>query len=269
MNMVVFTNVKKEDVEHLGDKEETKTIYEVLRMKYKGVMMILYTSGKLLLQGKKDKVEYVANLLRKGGIGKEMKSESFRKEIGWMIGSDETLKGDTFGGLVVAAVKADAKIREKLVELGVADSKKLSDSEILVMANKIKRIAGCEIKSILPTEYNRRKKVTLILNEMHKECADYLAPGTHVVDLFPGCKVGNIKETKAESKYIEVAAASVLARAAGLEQLNYLSREAKFDVPKGSTHVKEGLEKLREKGLEFNKFVKLGFNNVREFLNLH
>jgi len=264
--MVVFNNVKKKDIEHLGDQEEIKTIYESLRMKHHEVMMILYTSGKLLLQGKKDKVEKVAELLRKAGIGKEIKSEEFRKESGWVIGSDEALKGDTFGGLVVAAVKADNNIRKKLAELGVKDSKKLDDNEIVVMAKKIRMIAGCEVKSILPWEYNRMKHVTLMLNHLHHECAKYLGPGKHVVDLYPGCAVGDIRETKAESKYIEVAAASILARAAGLEQLNFLSKEAKFVVPKGSTHVKDGLKQLQERKLDFRRFVKVEFNNVKKFL---
>jgi len=264
--MVVFTNVKKKDIEHLGDKEETKTIYETLRMKHHGVMMILYASEKLLLQGKKDKVEKVADLLKKAGIGKEVKQEEFRTETGWVIGSDEALKGDTFGGLVVAAVKADTNIRKKLEELGVKDSKKLEDTEILVMAKKIRAIAGCEVKSILPLEYNRMKHVTLMLNHLHHECANFLGPGKHIVDLYPGCAVGDIRETKAESKYIEVAAASVLARAAGLEQLNFLSKEAKFTVPKGSTHVKEGLKQLQERKLDFKRFVKVDFNNVKKFL---
>ena len=71
---------------------------------------------------------------------------------------------------------------------------------------------------------------------------------------------------KAESKYVEVAAASVLARATGLKQLNYLSTLVGFTVPKGSTHVKEALQELKEKSLKFEKFVKTSFGNVEEFL---
>ena len=268
--MAVFEDVKKEDIEILLKKrfvqEEVKTVYEQFRLKKNNVTLILYTSGKLLLQGKQEAAEKIAGQLRTLGIGKEVKGEKFRKEQGWIIGSDESLKGDTFGGLVVAAVKADDKIRAKLLELGVADSKKLSDKEILRMVENIKKITPCDVKSLLPEEYNKSGKVTVLLNKMHKELATYLLPGKHVVDKYPGCRVGDIMETKAESKYVEVAAASVLARATALKQLDYLSMQAGFALPKGSTHVQLALHELKERRLDFRKFVKIDFNNVKEFL---
>jgi ribonuclease HIII len=268
--MVVFTNVKKEDVKKLKQlkfiPEAPKTMYETIRYKKGGVIAILYDSGKLLLQGKEEAVEKVAIQLGRKKIGELKEAEKFRRETGTIIGSDESLKGDTFGGLVVAAVKADKKMRDQLKEIGVADSKTLSDNEIVTMAEKIRKIVPCEVKSILPEEYNKEGKVTLMLNKLHFQCAQYLQPGKHVVDQYPGCNVGDIRETKAESKYIEVAAASVLARDAALKQFNYLSRLAKFPIPKGSTHVKLALHELKERGLDFNKFVKTSFRNVEEFL---
>jgi ribonuclease HIII len=270
--MPVFTSVKKEDAVTLKKLGFTplapKTIYEVIRYQKDNVTLILYESEKLLLQGKAEAVDKITDLLLQRGIGTfdEKKEIKFRKETGWMIGSDESLKGDTFGGVVVAAVKADKKLREKLQELGVADSKKLSDKEIMTMADKIRKIVPCEIKSILPEKYNKSGKITEMLNKYHQECANFLQPGKHVVDKYPGCNVGDIRETKAESKYIEVAAASVLAREAALKQLNFLSVLASFPIPKGSTHVKLALHELKERGLDFKKFVKVDFKNVREFL---
>ncbi len=267
--MAVFTDVEKEDVSKLLNKgfaeEGIKSIHEELRLRKGGVALILYNSKKLLLQGKGEEVDKVAELLKKMGLKKEEKTK-FRKESGWVIGTDESLKGDTFGGLVVAGVKADSRIREQLQELGVADSKLLSDKEILLMAEKIKHVAPCEIKSLLPEEYNCRVPVTALLNRLHQECAVFLLPGKHVVDKFPGCTVGDVQEEKAESKYLEVAAASVLARSAALQQMDYLSLQAGFNLPKGSTHVKLALQQLKEKGLDFRKFVKVDFSNVKEFL---
>lgn len=187
------------------------------------------------------------------------------KETGIVIGSDESLKGDTFGGVVVAAVKADEEMRERLKEFGVTDSKKIVDKKILVMAEKIKKVAECEIRSIFPEEYNK-KKITIWLNKLHKECCDYLKPGKHVVDKYPGCNVGDVKVEKAESKYVEVAAASILARAAALKQIDSLSEMAGFRLPKGSTHVKHALQELKARKLDFKKFVKVDFKNVKEFL---
>ncbi len=269
--MVVFTGVKKKDLSELTgfSKEELKSVYEeerlVKQIGKRKVVLILYSSGKLLLQGDLGEVEKISEKLRKLKIGKEMKPIKFKVEKGWIIGSDESLKGDTFGGLVVAAVKADDKAREELKKIGVADSKKLKDKEILLMADKIRKIVACEVLNIFPEEYNQNK-ITPLLNKLHKECYDYLKPGKHIVDKYPGCRVGDIREEKAEDKYVEVAAASVLARASALKQLDVLSMKAGFHLPKGSSHVKLALHELQERGLDFNKFVKVDFRNVSEFL---
>ena len=269
--MAVFNNASIESISQLTKlgfkKEPLKTIYETARLKHANITAILYTSGKLVLQGDSKEVAVLAHKIKKMKIGEEIKTEKFKKETGWIIGSDESLKGDTFGGIVVAAVKADNKMREELAKIGVADSKTLSDKEILPLANKIRQIASCEVRSLLPEEYNLSGGVTGILNYLHSESAKYLAPGKHLVDKYPGCTIGDIREEKAESKYLEVAAASVLARAAALKQLDFLSVQAGFSVPKGSTHVKHALEELKERNLPFHKFVKIDFRNVQEFIS--
>ncbi len=268
--MAVFKNVKKEDAEKLKSlgfvPSEPKTIHEMIRYLKDDVTAIFYNSGKLFLQGKEDKVERAVNQLVKKKIGEEVKKISFRKQSGWMIGSDESLKGDTFGGLVVAAVKADDAIRTKLRELGVADSKSLKDQEVTRLSFEIKKLAPCEVYSILPEDYNKGEGVTDMLNKFHSKVAKELGGGKHAVDEYPGCKVGDIIETKAEQKFIEVAAASILARASALQQMDYLSMEAGFRVPKGSTHVQLGLHELKEREKDFKKFVKMHFKNVEEFL---
>ena len=268
--MVVFLNVSPEAVSKLTKigfkKEPIKTIYEQTRLKHGGVTAILYTSGKLLLQGNTAEINALAPKINKLKLGKEIKTEKLKKETGWIIGSDESLKGDTFGGVVVGAVKADLKGRQELAKIGVTDSKLLSDKEILPMADKIRQVVSCEVRSILPEEYNVSGGITGILNHLHSECARYLAPGKHIVDKYPGCTIGDIREEKAESKYLEVAAASILARAAALKQLDYLSTQAGFALPKGSTHVAHALHELKERGLPFHKFVKMDFRNVSEFL---
>lgn len=264
--MTVFTDVTKEDAAKLIQKgftlTTTKTIHEDLRLTKGTTTLILYKSGKLLIQGKND----ISEDLTKWGIGKQVKKESFRKETGWIIGSDESIKGDSFGGLVVAAVKADDNLRKKLIEIGVADSKKLADSEIVKMAEEIKKAIPCEVKSLYPQDYNKYNKQTELMNKLHKQCADFLKPGKHIVDKYPGCKIGDVAEEKAESKYIEVAAASVLARAAALAQFDALSMQAGFELPKGSTHVAGALKHLKEKNLNPKNFVKLHFRNVQEIL---
>lgn len=191
---------------------------------------------------------------------------TFIEEKGNVIGSDESLKGDTFGGIVVAGVKADQTIRKQLIKLGVKDSKKLTDNTCLKLAKKIEKIAGVCVRNILPGEYNDYKDgQTKLLNKLHKACYSYLKPGLHIVDKYPGCTVGNIIEIKADTKYVEVAAASIVARAHALKQLKELSNRAKFSIPKGSTHVQHALEKIKKFNLDPKQFVKLSFNNVKKF----
>jgi len=268
--MSVFTNVTEDNIALLLRKGYTmgtvKTQYEKFRLSKKGVALIHYNSGKLLLQGKEDKVEFIEDELKALKIGKESKKTDFKTEMGLVVGSDEALKGDTFGGIVVAAVQANESDRRKLIDLGVADSKLLKDTEVTSLAGKIKEFVSSKVIALSPEEYNfRNGNVTKLLNDLHGEVVKGMR-GKHVVDKYPGCKVGDIIETKAESHYVEVAAASILARAAGLDQLKNLSKKAGFEIPKGSTHVKEALELLKKKKLPFDKFVKLHFKNVEGFI---
>src|SRR3989338_8654944 len=129
--MTVFKNVVKEDLERLVKVGfavlPAKNEYEVARLQGKATTSILFKSGKLLVQGKPDFMEIEVDIIRRLGVGVEVKAVAFKKEKGIVIGSDEVLKGDTFGGIVVAAVRANDSQREQLCALGVADSKTLSD----------------------------------------------------------------------------------------------------------------------------------------------
>ena len=187
------------------------------------------------------------------------------------IGSDESLKGDTFGGIVVAALKADEAVRAKLKSIGVIDSKKISDGKIKVLAIEIKKIAGPKgycIRSKMPYEYNRECKQTIMLNRMHSQATTFLKNADEiVVDRYPGLLIPGVRaEEKAESKYIEVAAASILARDEAIRQMERLSKDIGFDIPYGSTHVKEALLKLKKSGKDPARYVKMHFRNVKSVL---
>jgi ribonuclease HIII len=277
--MVTFEKVKKKDVEKLKEYGfsivKTKGKYEQLRMKGP-IILILFNSNKLLLQGAEDKVAEVAGLLKRlkvGSLAGKIKQKAvFKQERGIIVGSDEALKGDTFGGIVVAAVRADPTERQKLRGLGVTDSKLFNDNEINTIAEQIKKNVKYKIISLEPKEYNKMTEqynVTGLLNLLHRDCAAKLileGQSKHIVDLFPGCKTGDISVTKAESKYLEVAAASILARAEALKQIEKLSKRLKIKVPKGSTHVREALNHLKRKKLPFERYVKLNFRNVKTML---
>jgi len=256
---------------------DTKSEYEVLRLK--GLCTaILYSTGKFLLQGKKDAINETIRI--SGFLVQELKEEikEAKKSIKYFdvsIGSDESLKGDTFGGLTVCAFLADDSVREKLKKLNVKDSKNLFKPDIVKLAKTLisEFPENFHVENIYPKEYNslnEKKSVTEIMNELHLKTFKKVAGRKkipHIVDLYPGCKVGDVKETKAESKYLEVAAASIIARYHALLQIQDLEKRAGFFIPMGSTHVESGLLELKKKSLKPNDYVKLKFKNVAKFFS--
>ena len=132
--MTVFLNIKKGDKAFLIEKlklglDEVKTKYETFRLRNRDIVMVLFKSGKLVLQGKDENVMYYSKLLKSSGFI-EQKKTKFVKQEGIFIGSDEALKGDTFGGIVVVGVRANNLERENLRLFGVMDSKKIKDKDI-------------------------------------------------------------------------------------------------------------------------------------------
>lgn len=259
-------------------KGEFKTIpttnqYETRRLKNEDVLIIQYTSGKTVVQGKERYAQFIADFI--GGKAKEQEqNKTETKDNRTIIGSDETLKGDTFGGMVVAAVKADKNTRDKLKDIGVKDSKQITDPDIIKLAKHIKEILGKDnycIYEKTPENYNLSEGVTQLLNSMHTRALKTLGSADLImIDQYPGARI-NLKnaktETKAESNYTEVAAASILARERGLKQLDELSEKAGFKVPKGSTHVKDALLRIKKENKDPKMFVKMNFRNVKKIFD--
>ena len=280
---MTFLNVKKHELDFLVSELAYKEIpkkndYEVLRLNGE-TTIILYTSGKLLIQGKAEKVKEVEDLFSNKlkapirnntnnfiGYHFDDNFPSYVKDD-YIIGSDESLKGDTFGGIIVAAVKANRQQHQDLIELGVGDSKKLSETNIKNLAQEIKKSYQYKIIELHPEEYNKYK-VTDLLNKLHKDSAKALEPGFHIVDEYPGCNIANKRLTKAESYFPEVAAASILARAKALDQIEELSAKLGIKIPLGSTHVKEALIFLKNSSKNPNEYVKISFKNVQNIFRV-
>ncbi len=247
-----------------------KTKYETAR--FKGpASIVLYSTGKLLVQGKEENIEEARKLLEYLEIIKKEKKDL--KKYGLAVGTDETLKGDTFGGLVVAGFKADKEIRDELKALGVKDSKKITNPKIVELAKTLieKYPKNYHVESLFPEEYNKlniKMNVTEIMDKLHKKCYSKLSKNAiHIVDLYPGCSIGNIREKNAESKYLEVAAASIIARYFGLVQIRQLEQKAGFFIPMGSTHIEAALLELKKKSLNPKYFVKMKFSNVEKLFS--
>lgn len=280
--VLVYENIDEEQILFLRDQGfvfvDTKNEYEAQRLQKNKILCVWYASGKLVIQGKDDELDKLAKILKKHSLIPKENKQKIIEEKNYNfnsikhIGSDETLKGDTFGGLVVCAFLYEPKIRYELINLGVKDSKQLSDKKIVEIAQVLlqkyeNRISMFELN---PKEYNEKTKtvsITQILNDSHSKLAKRLDSSCeHIVDKYPGCNSGTKQITKGEEHSLAIAAASIVARYVGLEQFSYLSALVDFTLPKGSTHVKFALEKLVEKGEDLSQFAKLHFKNVRLFL---
>jgi len=204
------------------------------------------------------------------------------------IGTDEAGKGDYFGYLVIAAAYLEPQQAESLRELGVRDSKRMSDASVRKAAGQIKDKFPHDIVRISPRRYNELYAELRNLNRLlawgHARAIENLlqrSPATLVVsDQFgdeqwlrealmrKGRQVTLLQTPRAEQD-LAVAAASVLARAVFLETLDALSTRIGIRLPKGSTHVMDTARELWRRGGEelLSEVAKLHFRVTRSLRN--
>ncbi len=180
------------------------------------------------------------------------------------IGTDEAGKGDYFGSLAVAGVYVTPETRGILQELGVRDGKQLTDSRVRKLADQIHRycsecVATAELE---PSQYNKQydifrnkgqnlnnllaslhARVIRNLLQKHVDCRYVLVDRFASEDILAtelqrdiNRSVSLVQIPKAESD-IGVAAASIVARDAFLQQLEQLSTEYQIQLPKGAFQV--------------------------------
>ena len=204
------------------------------------------------------------------------------------VGTDEAGKGDYFGPLVVAGVRVlgEEPVR-KLRDLGVRDSKTLSVPGARDLAWRIPESVGDENVRVVvlpPREYESRRKVAgnvnKLLAEVNVEIFRELQDGVElfVVDEFAKAARSYIEpelprgvrlvvRPRAEDD-VAVAAASVMARARYLEEMEALSWEVGFELPRGATHVigaaRRVVEERGEEGLA--ELAKLHFGTTERVL---
>lgn len=210
------------------------------------------------------------------------------------IGTDESGKGDFFGPLVCAGVYVDETSAGVLQELGVRDSKRLSDRRCRELAERIAAICRqrCNVVEISPARYNdlyeqfRRegKNLNTLLAWAHARVLENLlgrvACGRAITDQFAdprfvqsklqerGKQIDLIQMPRAE-EHIAVAAASVLARARFLERLEALSAQFGVALPKGASHavVQAGRVLVKQRGAAaLRQAAKLHFKTTADVL---
>lgn len=206
-----------------------------------------------------------------------------------VIGVDEAGKGDFFGPLVVAGIIIKESENKKLAELGVRDSKLISDGKIIQIDEQLRSRFPHFVLVISPEEYNSQylkiKNLNKLLAQAHGRVISELI-SKHGADKVILDKFGKAELVEAElakkkieiellqveqgERYAPVAAASILARAGFITEMEKLSQEAGMEIPKGAaSHVDAAarlvLKKYGDKAL--SKFVKIHFKNFNRVLS--
>lgn len=207
------------------------------------------------------------------------------------IGTDESGKGDYFGPLSIAGVLLDEKDKNKLLGIGVKDSKLITDENIYEISENIRSIINKDkftVVYINPEKYNelygkinnlnrllawghaRALENLLILNTCSVAIADQFGDETYIKNALMkrGKEIKLIQMPKAE-QYTSVAAASIFAREAFLMQMKVLSEKYNMILPKGaSIHVEETARRIIQVygKDELRKVAKLHFKTTKKVL---
>ena len=277
----------KRDLESQGF-ELSQPIYTLFQAKKKGVSCTLYESGKLTVQGK-DKHDFITFYLEPEILGKLTYSyPEADVDTTSRIGVDEAGKGDVFGPLCVCAFYADSEGISSLIKAGVRDSKRMSDSVILKLAEKIKKNHPYALITIFPKKYNELYKNFKNLNSLlawgHSaaieqilkkvDCQEVIIDqfaSEHVVESAlsrKGVEV-NLTQRHRGEEDIVVAAASIVARAAFVEGIDKLGKEYHLKLPKGASQavIEAGRGFVRSHGKEALPMVaKLHFKTIQEIV---
>ena len=203
------------------------------------------------------------------------------------IGTDESGKGDFFGPLVIAGVFVDEHTKNDLKNIGVRDSKELTDYSIKDISKKIKKILDGKFETVVinPEKYNQLYEKFGNLNRMlawaHSRVIENLVLKTEATEAISD-KFGNEKLIqnslmekgqqiilhqfhKAE-KYTAVAAASILAREKIIDWFTKNSKLYGLSIPKGASQQVNNVASTLKQNLsaeEFNKLIKLHFKNSK------
>lgn len=261
--------------------------YTHFAAKKPGVTCVLYTSGKLVVQGKEMQsfIEFSLEPLL-GDFTYTHPQLSAPVEYQPHIGIDESGKGDFFGPLCVAGVYADAKGFEKLKAIGVRDSKNLSDAAILKLAKVIRKECVHHIVKINPAKYNELyqqfRNLNTLLGWGHATVIEQLIQRTScsdvIIDQFANERVVltairrknlklNLTQRHRAEEDLVVAAASILARETFLLGLEKMAQEFRTSFPKGASKatIQAGRDFVHSYGKEALKNVsKLHFKTAQQ-----
>ena len=305
----ISDNMKNDIIDFYSDRfAEKKPPYSVFQVKDYDCTITLYESGKIMFQGlgadieasywtemervnnKRDvQSEIDKDKKKKEDKKEELKDDRFKKLS--TIGSDEVGTGDYFGPIVVTASYVDISKKSWLNNLGVKDSKMVTDDKIMSIAPKLIKDIPHVTFILDPSSYNKAKifNMNKVKSILHNKVLYQLEQKTDkydaiVVDQFvyPTKYFDHIKEvpnkvknitftTHAENKCLSVAVSSIISRYIFIKEMDKLSDELHIPLPKGAgTEVdKIGKEIVDKYG--FNKLfdvAKINFKNTDKIKDL-
>jgi ribonuclease HII len=146
-----------------------------------------------------------------------------------ILGIDEAGRGSVLGPMVIAGVVVPEKMEKVLGRMGVKDSKRLTPNRRTILSRKLRKMFEYKIIVITAREIDEMRADGINLNEIEKNAMEEiimaLKPEKAIVDavdvkaerfqenLSKDTGFDIIAEHKADDKYIEVGAASIIAKA--------------------------------------------------------
>ncbi|MGI2326391.1 ribonuclease HIII [Planococcus sp. YIM B11945] len=277
-----------------------KAPYVRFTAKLPDAVITVYTSGKTMFQGNGAEREAAKWGQAENFPEKTISTKGDQLPAGFakksVLGSDETGTGDFFGPITVAACFVPAEKVELAHELGVKDSKLLTDDYMRKIAPDLKEAFVHSVLALKNDKYNtvqskgwsQGKIKALLHNQALKHVLKKMAPNKPdaiLIDQFAERSIyyNHIKNeqdivqenvlfsTKAEGLHVSVACASIIARVAFLEEMDRMSKEAGATLPKGAGKiVDEAAAKiLLKRGPDYLKtLTKFHFANTKKAMDL-
>ncbi len=253
--------------------------------------LVGYKSGKLVISGKRTE-EFVQMTIEPQITGVVRLGYDEVNHPEWFelhAGCDESGKGDLFGPLISACVIADGDMVRNWIEAGITDSKKIADSKILKLDNLIRETNGVVVKTVFARmeKYNQLyykfgENLNKLLAWYHgkalNEALKVRSAPWGLLDQFSKQKLVDpyvkkehpkfklISRTKAESDPV-VAAASIVARATYIREMNVLSKQCEIELKKGASKIvqEQAKEIFENEGVEgLQQCAKMHFKTIFE-----
>lgn len=280
--MTITLTLTDDQIRHLQSTYANQRVDKALpyvsaQYKLSEVTITVYTSKKVVFSGE----------------GAAFYARAFSKAFTPHAGSDEVGTGDVFGPVVVVAAYVDEATQDQLKDYPIQDSKAMSDDLVRKIAPVLMQHLPYSLLILANEKYNRvqaNHNLNAIKAKLHNQAYLHLSKkvtlGTlNVVDQFtpealyyrylnqePEIYRNLHFETKAESKYLAVACASVIARYAFLMELDAMGKHYKTTFPKGASSTVEAFAEafLAQHGLNtLKKVAKVHFKTIQRLLDVH